>query len=233
MSTTGERLYWRTITTDWERDAYGRQGRWQAWILQHFPDIIGWEEMPTYTELMSRASRFSPRRCGLDRNAVEDVRYDCYAEHQETVPFDEIALYSGWLASSSAILVCYLPERVMRQFGYAQTIPRDPIVSAPITMTRRQLDEVFADWENHMVPEEARATRAKSDWSCVEGYITWYYRVSHPYMLPATPGDPPRLAHEEILQANQAELDHTHDLPPRCHEIADTRLGAIADGLFS
>ncbi|XP_058784587.1 uncharacterized protein LOC131659411 [Vicia villosa] len=83
-----------------------------------------------------------------------------------------------------------------------------------------------------MVPEEARATRAESDWSCVEGYITWYYRVSHPYMLPAAPRDPPRPAHEEILQTHQAEMDNTHDLLPRCREIADTGLGAIADGLF-
>ncbi|XP_058746810.1 uncharacterized protein LOC131619762 [Vicia villosa] len=69
-----------------------------------------------------------------------------------------------------------------------------------------------------MVPEKEQATRGESDWSCVKGYITWYYRVSHPYMLPAAPRDPPRPSHEEILQAHQAELDHTHDL--------------IADGLF-
>ncbi|XP_058775726.1 uncharacterized protein LOC131650002 [Vicia villosa] len=213
-----------------------------AWILQHFPNIIGWDEVPTYTELMPHASAFNPLRGnqvsnpyrrGLDRIAAENVRYDCYAEHRETVPFDEIAMYFGWFAVSSTIIVCYLPEHVMRQFGYAQTMPHNPTVSAPITMTRRQLDEVFADKEHHMVPEEARATRAENDWSCVEGYITWYYRVSHPYMIPAAHGDPPRPAHEEILQAHQAELDHTHDLLPRCRQIADTGLGAIADGLFS
>ncbi|XP_058774284.1 uncharacterized protein LOC131648547 [Vicia villosa] len=129
-------------------------------------------EVSTYTELMPRPSRFSPRRGNqepllyrrvLDRIAVEDVRYDCYAEYWKTIPFDEIELYSRLLAANLAILVCYLLERVMRQFGYAQTIPRDPIVSAPITMTRRQLDEVFADWEHHMVPEEARTKRAESD----------------------------------------------------------------------
>ncbi|XP_058776892.1 uncharacterized protein LOC131651235 [Vicia villosa] len=113
---------------------------------------------------MPRASAFSPLRGNqvsdpyrrrLDRMAAEDVRYDCYAEHREMVLFDEIALYYGWLASNSTIIVRYLPERVMRQFGYAQTIPHDPVVSAPITMTRRQLDEVFADWEHHMILEEA------------------------------------------------------------------------------
>ncbi|XP_058747036.1 uncharacterized protein LOC131620027 [Vicia villosa] len=144
----------------------------KAWILQHFPNITGWREVSTYTELMSRASRFSPRRgnqeplpyrYALDRIAVEDVRYDCYAEHLETIPFDEIALYFGWLAANSRIHVRYLPEHVMRQFCYAQTIPRNPIASSPVTMTRQQLDEVFADWKHHMVPEEAWAMSSESD----------------------------------------------------------------------
>ncbi|XP_058732825.1 uncharacterized protein LOC131604401 [Vicia villosa] len=119
--------------------------------------------------------------------AAEDNRYCCYDEHRVAVPFDEICMYSVWLAVSSTIVVRYLPERVMRQFR-EQRIPRDPRVSAPIAMIRRQLDEVFADWEHHMVLEEARATLAEHNWSCVEGYITWYYRVSHPYMLSAAEG---------------------------------------------
>ncbi|XP_058725574.1 uncharacterized protein LOC131596855 [Vicia villosa] len=140
---------------------------WKAWILQHFLDIIGWEEVSTYTEVMSRASRFIPRRGnqnpnpyrrGLDRMAAEDIRYDCYVAQRETVPFDEIALYSGWLAASSTIVVRYIPERIIRVFRFEQTIPHDPTASAPISMTRMQLEEIFVDWEQHVVPEEARAT---------------------------------------------------------------------------
>ncbi|XP_058756413.1 uncharacterized protein LOC131629646 [Vicia villosa] len=162
---------------------------------------------------MPCASAFTPLRGnqasdhyrrGLDRTAAEDIKYYCYAEHRETVPFDELSLYSGWLASSSTIVVRYLSEHVMRQFRYAQTIPRNPIVSNPIAMTRKLLDEIFTDWEHHMVPEEARAMLEEHDWSCAEGYITWYYKVSHPYMHPAAEGDPPRPAHEDILRAHQA-----------------------------
>ncbi|XP_058755426.1 uncharacterized protein LOC131628604 [Vicia villosa] len=58
-------------------------------------------------------------RRGLDRMAAEDI--------------------------SSTIVVRYRLERVMRQFGYEQAIPRDPTISAPIAMTRMQLEEVFAD----------------------------------------------------------------------------------------
>ncbi|XP_058760751.1 uncharacterized protein LOC131634101 [Vicia villosa] len=179
---------------------------------------------------MPRASAFTPLRGNqvpdpyrhaLDRMAVEDIRYCCHDEHWEAVPFDKIALYSGWLVASSTIVVCYLLERVMRQFEYEQTIPRDPTFSTPLSMAHRQLDEVFADWEQDMVPKEARATLAEHVWSCAEGYITWYYRVSHSYMLPAAEGGPPRPAHEEILRSQQAQLDHTKGLLPLCRQIAD------------
>ncbi|XP_058753024.1 uncharacterized protein LOC131626212 [Vicia villosa] len=112
------------------------------------------------------------RRC-LDRTTAEDVRCDCYDDLRETVPWDDIALYYRWLTVSSTIIVYYLPEHVMLQFGYQQTIPRRPSDSASIAMTCRKLDEVFANWEHHMVPDEARATKVVVDWSCVDGYITW------------------------------------------------------------
>ncbi|XP_058748419.1 uncharacterized protein LOC131621398 [Vicia villosa] len=114
-----------------------------------------------------------PYKRGLDRIAAEDIKYYCNAEHREMVPFDEIVLYPGWLAASSTIVVRYLPKRVMREIGYEQ-IPRDPTVSTPIAMTRRKLDEVFADLEHHMVPKEAWAMLEEHDWRCTEGYISWY-----------------------------------------------------------
>ncbi|XP_058742663.1 uncharacterized protein LOC131615196 [Vicia villosa] len=82
-----------------------------------------------------------------------------------------------------------------------------------------------------MVLEEARATIVEHEWRCAEWYVTWYNRVSHPYMLPTAPGDPPKSAHEEILHTHQAKLDHTQDLLPRYRQIADTDLVAISDGL--
>ncbi|XP_058782429.1 uncharacterized protein LOC131656830 [Vicia villosa] len=137
-----------------------------------FPRHYCWEEVPTYTEIMPHASRFIPRRGNQhpdpyrrshDRMAAEDIKYDCYAAHRETVMFDEIALYSGWLAASSTIVVRYLMERVMRQFRFEQTIPHDPTASAHISMTCMQLEEVFADWKQHVVLEEAQATPSEHD----------------------------------------------------------------------
>ncbi|XP_058769105.1 uncharacterized protein LOC131642974 [Vicia villosa] len=90
-----------------ERTVAGNCTLLVAWILQHFPDIIGWGEVPGYTEDMS--------------------------------------------------------QRIIRQFCYQQTLPRHPYESSPIAMTRRQLDEVFVDWEHHFVPVEAQATTSETD----------------------------------------------------------------------
>ncbi|XP_058763628.1 uncharacterized protein LOC131637083 [Vicia villosa] len=95
-----------------------------------------------------------PYRSYHDRMAIEDTRYDYYVAYCGTVPWDDDALYSGWLAYRSTIIVRHLPERVMRQFGYCQTIPRHPSISANIGIARRQIDEAFADIEHHMVPDE-------------------------------------------------------------------------------
>ncbi|XP_058783666.1 uncharacterized protein LOC131658384 [Vicia villosa] len=54
-----------------------------GWILQHYPNIIGWGEVSGYTKDMPRARAFAPS---------EGTR---------------------WLDASSTIIVRYLPERVM------------------------------------------------------------------------------------------------------------------------
>lgn len=88
----------------------------------------------------------------------------------------------------------------MRQFGYTQTIPRHLVVSAPPTLTHIQIEDMFDDYESHLVSDEACATIAESDWSYVEWYIRWFFRMSHPYMVQATLRDPPRPALQEILE---------------------------------
>src|SRR3954469_11890757 len=66
-------------------------------------------------------------------------------------------------------------------------IPRSPFEAAPDTMTRVQLTAIFEDWEHHVVPEEFRRIRVTHDWHSMEGYVTWFYRVSHPLLTPDAP----------------------------------------------
>ena len=99
----------------------------------------------------------------LEYKIQDGKRYLAYVTHHETYPFDDIALYSGWLAYGSSLTYPLPPERVMRQFDYMQFVPRDTSVSAPPAMTRRDMDVMFDDYLNHSVLEEARSTIAPSD----------------------------------------------------------------------
>src|SRR4051812_3039930 len=66
--------------------------------------------------------------------------------------------------------------------------------------------------------EEYRRMQATQEWHCVEGYVTWFYRVSHSLMTPDAPGAP-RPTYEEILENQQAEDDHATDLRSICQRI--------------
>jgi hypothetical protein len=41
-------------------------------------------------------------------------------------PFQNICWYSGWIMADKARMVRHLPERVLRQYNYVQTVPRPP-----------------------------------------------------------------------------------------------------------
>lgn len=65
----------------------------------------------------------------------------------------------------------HLPERVMCQFRFQQSILRDPSVFAPPTMVYRDVDVVFNDFYNHLVPHEAQSVLTPSTWSGTFDYI--------------------------------------------------------------
>src|SRR3954463_10451402 len=103
---------------------------------------------------MPRAARYAlprendavgPYHLYLDRTMHDDVTWRSFADYAQIVPFDDIALYSGWLACGTTIMAQYLPERCMRQFGFVQRIPRSPFEAAPDRETRVQLAVIWAE----------------------------------------------------------------------------------------
>lgn len=115
----------------------------------------------------------------------------------------------------------HLPKCVMRQFDYMQYIPRDPYVLVPPAMTGRDMDIMFDDHLNNLVPKGKWITIAPSHWSVVHNYNKWLLRVLYPYMTLDALGDPPRPAHQEILEEDEAREDHVVDGLPRCHLIVE------------
>lgn len=74
---------------------------------------------------------------------------------------------------------------------------------------------------SHLIPKETQSTIAENHWSYMVGYIKWFFRVSHPYMVQAALGDPSMLAHQEISEEEQTQLDHAKDVLPRCFYIEE------------
>lgn len=124
----------------------------------------------------------------------------------------------------------YLPEGC--KFGFLRIILRSPFVDAHISIVRRHLDDILADYESHLVPEKYQSMSATSQWHYAESYMTWFYHVPHPVITLDAPRLPPRPAHEEILKNEQARDDHIVDVLSICQNIMWITYESIESGLF-
>lgn len=71
----------------------------------------------------------------LDRLLVDDIIFYPYDSHRESHPLEDIIWFSGQIMCGMSCFRTHLPERVRRQFGYVQTIPRNPAIAAQYTLS--------------------------------------------------------------------------------------------------
>ncbi|CAK8568848.1 unnamed protein product [Lathyrus sativus] len=148
--------------------------------------ITGFEIVSAYDEDWPHTFAFiscmrngavEPFRVSLERMVPNDICFFPYEGHCQTCSFDVISLYSSLAA-------CIL---------------RPPYEADHLGVYRRDLGAILDDFERRLVPQEYRQKPARVHWAYVEGYITWFYRVSHPIMTSCAPEGPPRLAYLEVL----------------------------------
>jgi len=95
-----------------------------------------------------------------------------------------------------------LPERVLRQYGYVQIVPRH--LTDVVELRPPQIVQAFLNYRTHTLKQPDWGEPAGEDtWRMRDGYVIWYTRVSHPQILPPLPGDLPRPANEEQIIAQQ------------------------------
>jgi len=60
------------------------------------------------------------------------VTWRLYEHRRDVTPFQDVCWYSGWIMGGKQKMVCHLPELVLRQYRYVQTVPRSPTMILPL-----------------------------------------------------------------------------------------------------
>ncbi|XP_057419772.1 protein MAINTENANCE OF MERISTEMS-like [Lotus japonicus] len=164
-----------------------------SWAYEYISSsVIIRTEVPGYTQDQPRAQRWSTsriahsgldeRRVMLDELTVDDITWTPFEDHRDVRPRDPRALYSGYIRTPYGRSVSrHLPERVMRQFGFIQDIPRHPSEIQTTGSLAETTDAAYAEFEPHLRPQGIPATYPGE---AVEGYMRWYSRVSHVFIIP-------------------------------------------------
>jgi len=84
-------------------------------------------------------------------------------------------------------MVRHLPERVLRQYRYVQTVPRPPTTIMPLSPP--DVAAAFLEFNLHVIAQQQRGDQVPDDepWKHSDRYIRWFYRVSHPLIVNPAP----------------------------------------------
>ena len=156
-----------------------------SWIYEHFSSIGHRQVRDDYVEdeprcmkyvVGSRLSTLASVRMQLDSLCISVVQWMPYEEHRAMRPFEWISLFSGYIRLR-ACRQMHLPERVLRQYGYIQCIPRHPANDDPSTF---EIDHRWLDFNANLVQGVVLATDVGT---CVPAYLEWFRSISHPYII--------------------------------------------------
>ncbi|KAH1193372.1 Protein MAIN-LIKE 1 [Glycine max] len=194
-----------------------------CWIYEHFPSVHQCVTDDTYQETSPRASRWltskahmkgiteAPYRACCDGLTVTDVSWLSFLEHRRVRAFQEISSFQGQLRWGPMVVAARL-ERVVRQFGYIQSIP-PPLVSA--RLSHDQIDDRWMQFADHLLPA-GQVCLVPGQVSA--DYMEWFFRISHPFMIPTQAGDQRRDAPaadpEDYIQPPSPEVPVAFDPPP-------------------
>ena len=90
----------------------------------------------------------APYRARLDALMIMDVSWLPYTEHRAVRGFELISCYQGQLGWGH-VVVYVKPKRVVRQFGYIQTIPPPPVTGS---LSYEDIDDRWMHFGDHLAP---------------------------------------------------------------------------------
>nr|XP_004516689.1 protein MAIN-LIKE 1-like [Cicer arietinum] len=225
--------YLRDSTLPATKQIGGYLSLFQTWIYEYFPNICK-RDMDEHISSMPRMFRWTAKqtsgnvayyRTKLDALRDTDIIWAPNYDENIVTRFQSVSLFTRYILWCFTI-VTYLPERCIRQFGYTQHIPPTP----PMLVAR----DVDVEWTAY--PHE-----------CVEGYIQWYYRISHPQMIPYVVAYAGPNYDVDVGPGPGSDAGHSHDAGPshdvgpdtrctRCHAVGgliqqslDLHMGGLED----
>ncbi|XP_068484433.1 protein MAINTENANCE OF MERISTEMS-like [Phaseolus vulgaris] len=202
----------------------------QAWIYEHFSGMGRRDINPSYDDVHPRAARYivahqicavGDVRAQLDGVTHDDIIWTLYEDHRLSRPFETIYLFSGHLRLGS-LSHRHMPERVLRQFGYEQSIPSSPMAAeAP---SAHVIDQRWLQFDHHVV---TGLRVASSPSACVPEYMSWFRTVSHPYIRRGELGDRPSVVPRRRLRSPNAEHAGHSSQDERAHAGIFRRIVSI------
>ncbi|KAH1256356.1 hypothetical protein GmHk_03G006528 [Glycine max] len=174
------------------------------------PDSI---TVDTYQETSPRASRWltskahmkgitgAPYKAHCDALTVTNVSWLPYTEHRGVRAFELISSFQGQLRWGPMVVIVR-PERVVRQFGYIQSIPPSPVSAR---LSHDDIDDRWMHFAEHVLPAGELCLVLGQ---VSANYMEWFFRISHLFMIP-TQADP-----EEYIQPPSPQVPVTFDPPP-------------------
>jgi hypothetical protein len=141
------------------------------------------------------------------------VIWRSYEHRRDVTPFQDVCWYSGWIMVDKQKMVHHLSERVLRQYDYVQTIPGPPTSIGQLDPA--EVATAFLEFVVHVLSQQERGEPVPEDegWKHSDGYIKWFYRVSHPIIAGPAPV-PEYIAAKPVYQkiiVEQEWVRHPYD----------------------
>lgn len=104
----------------------------------------------------------------------------------------------------------HLPERVLHQYGHVQIIQRSPDEATNVVISPEEIDDKWLNYSNYLVDSINRGPQVMHATDCVDGYMQWFYRIPHPFIIPPLEGNPPRVHQTHPVMITQPSTSDPH-----------------------
>ncbi|XP_068492352.1 uncharacterized protein [Phaseolus vulgaris] len=159
-------------------------------------------------------------RSQLDTLTPASIRFCPYNEHREERPFESISLFSGYLRLENWTQL-HMPERVLRQYGYTQIIPRNPSVLGHGHLDTNEMDRRWLHFNYYVIHDYVIAPHPDA---CVQEYMAWFTSISHPYVINTDEDDRPVPVPSDARghEAVPSHPEESHPVLGICRRITET-----------